>query len=359
MDNKDTYGNAAAKRIIENLNVATLLFDDQLHLEYINPAGEMLFAISARQANGLTSDELFGHPNALSDALVKAHDESHALTEREIELTLPDHRTVTVDCTVTPITEPQKGQMLLLELQQIDRQLRILREENLIAQHDATHAVVRGLAHEINNPLGGLRGAAQLLEKELDDEALKEYTSVIIGEADRLRNLLSRLLGPYARPQLRRTNIHEILERVRVLVLAETPQGINIKRDYDPSIPEPWIEADQMIQAVLNIVRNAIQALGENGVITLRTRAKRQFTIGARRHKLVLCLEIIDNGPGIPPDIVEKIFYPMISGRAEGTGLGLSIAQTLVHQHGGLIECESRPGCTTFTLLLPLDRNND
>ncbi|TPW11075.1 MAG: two-component system NtrC family nitrogen regulation sensor histidine kinase GlnL, partial [Halothiobacillaceae bacterium] len=214
-------------------------------------------------------------------------------------------------------------------------------------------------AHEINNPLGGLRGAAQLLEKELNDVELKEYTDVIIGEADRLQKLLAKLLGPNTRPQKRYTNIHKILEHVRTLVSAEGCSSIHIIRDYDPSLPELLIDPDQLIQAVLNIVRNAVQALDGAGEIIFRTRPQRQMTIGTKRHRLVLVIDIIDNGPGIAPEMAETIFYPMVTGRAEGTGLGLSIAQAMINQHQGLIECSSRPGRTKFTLLIPLERAHD
>ena len=230
-----------------------------------------------------------------------------------------------------------------------------------MAQHQAARAVVRGLAHEIKNPLGGLRGAAQLLERELSDESLKEYTRVIIGEADRLRNLVNRMLGPNTLPQKALINIHHVLERVRSVVLADTPvgalnaaPGVRIIRDYDPSIPDFQADRDQLIQAVLNIVRNAVQAVGDTGDITLRTRIQRQATISQQRYKLAVRIDIVDNGPGIPTDMLENIFYPLVTGRPEGTGLGLSIAQSLINQHQGLIECTSRSGQTIFTLLLPL-----
>jgi len=245
----------------------------------------------------------------------------------------------------------------------VDWRLRINREEHILAQHHTTRALVRNLAHEIKNPLGGLRGAAQLLERELPDPALREYTRIIIGEADRLRGLVDRMLGPNQPRAYDEVSIHEILERVCGLVEAEANSGIRIERDYDPSIPPVWGDADRLIQAVLNVVRNAVQVLDRRGIITLRTRVQRQYTIGSKRHKLVARLDVIDDGPGIPSEWQEQIFYPMISGRPNGTGLGLSIAQNIVNQaqnivnqHGGLIECVSRPGETVFTLLLPLGK---
>lgn len=359
MPENETNFDANIRRVTENLSVTVMLFDQNLKLTYINPAGEMLLALSAKRIRNAPSSDIFGVDSQVNNVLNKALNEGHSLSERELELDLLGHRHITVDCTVTPLNEPSDGELLLVELQQVDRQLRIHKEENLIAQNQAAHLLLRGLAHEINNPLGGLRGAAQLLAKELNDAELTEYTDVIISEADRLQKLLAQLLGPKTRPQKRNTNIHIVLEHVKTLVLAETPKGINIIRDYDPSIPDLYADPDQLIQSILNIVRNAMQAMGDNGNITFRTRTQRQFTIGAKRHKLVLALDIIDDGPGIPADLQEKIFYPMVTGRAEGTGLGLSISQSLVNQHNGLIECSSKPGRTVFTLLLPLEREHD
>jgi two-component system nitrogen regulation sensor histidine kinase GlnL len=225
--------------------------------------------------------------------------------------------------------------------------------------HQATRALVRGVAHEVKNPLGGIRGAAQLLAKELKDENLTDYTDIIIAEADRLRNLVDKLLGPRKLPDFRKLNIHQLIERVRSIVEAESGHQISIVRDYDPSLPEVLVDGDQIIQAILNVVSNARQALLESTQsdyprITLRTRPLRQFTIGNIRHRLVAMIEIEDNGPGVDQKIQETLFFPMVSGRANGTGLGLSIAQSIMNQHQGLIECESRPGLTQFRLLLPI-----
>ncbi len=219
--------------------------------------------------------------------------------------------------------------------------------------------MVRGLAHEIKNPLGGLRGAAQLLQAELGSEELREYTQIIIQEADRLQELVNRMLGPNRRPSYAPINIHHVLERVRTLVLAETGERITIRRDYDPSIPELSGDSDQLIQAVLNIVRNAVRALGDTGTVTLRTRIQRQLTIGHGRHRLAAQIDIIDNGPGIPPEIAETLFLPMVTAGTGGMGLGLSIAQSLINQHQGLIECNSRDGETTFTIFLPLEDDSN
>jgi len=342
-------------RILENLNTAVLRFDRGLRLNYINPAGEMLFAASAKQITGQTVEELLPHSGQFTAVLRRSYESGNPYTEREVQLILVNQQTITVDCTVTPLNEPHQENGLLMELLQLDRHLRIAREETLLAQYQTTRTLIRGMAHEIKNPLGGLRGAAQLLERELPDPKLKEYTQVIIGEADRLQNLLNRMLGPNTLPYKRLINIHEIVERVYTLLEAEASEGIKITKDYDPSIPEFKADPDQLIQAVLNIARNALQAMEGNGKITLQTRIQRNVAFGQRHHKNIACINVIDDGPGISPKMIENIFYPLITGRAEGTGLGLPIAQSLVNQHGGLIEYSSHPGKTVFTLLLPLE----
>lgn len=339
------------QRILENLNTAVLLFDRELNLAYINPAGEMLLAISARRLLQRPASELFPLAPELVQLLREALASGQPLTRRELGMRLAPDRELTVDLVLGPISDGRRRSELIVELVQLDRQLRISREEQLLQQQGATRELLRGLAHEVKNPLGGLRGAAQLLERELADAALKEYTRVIIGEADRLQKLVDRVLGPSQRPHKSTLNLHEVLERVRQLVRA-AGAGARIRRDYDPSIPALKADRDLLVQAVLNIVLNAQQA--GSGLVTLRTRILRQFTLGNRRYRLVAELAIIDDGPGVAPELRECIFYPMVSGRPDGTGLGLSIAQSIVRQHGGLIRCESRPGRTAFTLLLPI-----
>jgi len=248
---------------------------------------------------------------------------------------------------------------ILVELQQVDNHLRISKEEQLLTQQNTARLLVRGLAHEIKNPLGGLRGAAQLLDLELNDPELKEYTQIIIAESDRLQGLMDKMLGPNKLPNKKTLNIHEVLERVRQLVQAEASGGLIIKSDYDPSIPDIQGDKDQLIQAILNIVKNAVQAVESKGEILIKTRIHRQMTIGRKRHKLTAQIDIVDNGPGINADMMGQIFYPMITGRADGTGLGLSIAQSLINQHSGLIECHSEPGHTVFTIFLPLEVGHD
>lgn len=348
-----------ARRLLENLNTAVLLFDAELRLAYLNPAAEVMLAASARQVRGAALKDLLGGNPELIESLQRAADDSHPYTERDLPLSLPNGHAITVDCSVTPVNEPKQAKELLVEFVRVDRHRRIVREESLLAQHHASRAVVRGLAHEIKNPLGGLRGAAQLLERELDDPSLKEYTGIIIGEADRLQALVNRMLGPTTLPQQRLTNIHQVVERVRTLIAAEAPPDVHIICDYDPSIPDFTADPDQLIQAVLNIVRNALQAVGQKGEIILRTRSIRQATIGHHRHKLAVRLDVIDDGQGIPPMMLEHIFFPMVTSRAGGTGLGLPIAQDLIQQHRGLIECSSEPGKTVFTLLIPIESSHE
>lgn len=342
------------QRILESLNSAVLLFDESMRLKYVNPAAETLFSVSARHLLNQPYQALIQESADLQFQLEEAFQSGRPFTRHEVSLDLGNDNHVMVDFTAVPLIEPGYATEILVELHSVDRLLRISREENQLAQQEATQKILRGLAHEIKNPLGGLRGAAQLLERQLDSEDLKEYTQVIIDEADRLQKLVNRILGPNNLPNKRSINIHHVLEHIRSLLLAEGKSNVSIVRDYDPSIPELQADPDQLIQAFLNITRNAYQALDEEGTITLRTRIERKYTLGKRRYDLVARIEIIDNGPGIPEDILDKIFFPMVTGRAEGTGLGLSIAQSLIQQHDGLIEVISVPGGTVFTVLLPI-----
>ncbi|WAR44274.1 nitrogen regulation protein NR(II) [Methylomonas rapida] len=342
------------KRILDHLNAAILLFNKDFRLIYINPAGEMLFADSAKHLLGNPAQKLFktAHQGLFTD-LQQRLNQHEPLVDRELILESLN-QSITVNLSATPILEDGELCEILIELQQVDRHLRITKEEQLLAQQNTSRMLVRGLAHEIKNPLGGLRGAAQLLDLELRDPELKEYTQIIIAESDRLQELMDKMLGPNKPAHKHLLNIHEVLERVRQLVTAEAGSDIKLMTDYDPSIPELFADKNQLIQAFLNIVRNAIQALQSTGKITLRTRIQRHMTIGRKRYKLAVKVDIIDNGPGIAPGLMGQIFYPMITGRAEGTGLGLSIAQSLINQHNGLIECESEPGNTVFSIYLPI-----
>jgi two-component system nitrogen regulation sensor histidine kinase GlnL len=349
------------KQIVEGLTNAILLLDRELQLEYINPAGEILFDMSRQRIKGTDINELFSGDQRLTGEIRQAFISGNPFTERELELTIMHRQVITVDCVVTPLLDSKdKGdtskRVMLIELNSLQHGIRS-REEHNFVQNNAMRAMIRGLAHEIKNPLGGLRGAAQLLERELTDEGLKEFTNVIIGEADRLRNLVNRLLGPNTPPHRQRINVHEVTEHITQLLNADKPEKVIIKHDYDPSIPEIEADRDQLIQAVLNIAMNALRAVGEDGTITFRTRPKRQVTIGQTRHKLVCQIDIIDDGPGIPEDMLETIFYPMVTSQANGSGLGLSISQSLVQQHNGAIQCKSKPGRTVFSILLPISES--
>ena len=355
-----TISDAQHRLLLDNLTTATLLLNAELRLEYMNPAAEMLLAVSGQRSHGQFISELFTESTEALNSLRQAVEHAHPFTKREAQLTSLTGQTITVDYAVTPILH-QGNTLLLLEVHPRDRLLRITKEEAQLSKQETTKMLVRGLAHEIKNPLGGIRGAAQLLARELPEEGLKDYTNVIIEEADRLRNLVDRMLGSNKLPSLAMTNIHEVLERVCSLVDAESQGCITLVRDYDPSLPDVLIDREQMIQAVLNIVRNAMQAISSQnelrlGRITLRSRALRQFTIGHVRHRLVARVEIIDNGPGIPSELQDTLFYPMVSGRPDGTGLGLAITQNIISQHQGLIECESHAGHTAFSIFLPLEQ---
>ena len=347
------------KRILDNLNTAILLFDSELMLTYINPTGEILLADSSHHLVGQSADELFKYsdPSLLinvKQSLLMAE----PLVDRALTLNRISHN-VTINFSATPLLVNEQVSEILIEFQQIDNHLRISKEEQLLTQQNTARLLVRGLAHEIKNPLGGLRGAAQLLDMELNDPELKEYTQIIIDESDRLQALMDRMLGPNKLPNKNTLNIHEVLERVRQLVQVESPGGLIIENDYDPSIPDVYADKDQLIQAILNIARNALQAMEGKGRIIFKTRIYRHMNVGHKHYKLAVKCDIIDNGPGIDPNMMSQIFYPMITGRAEGTGLGLSIAQALITQNNGMIECNSEAGNTVFSVLLPMGTDND
>jgi two-component system, NtrC family, nitrogen regulation sensor histidine kinase GlnL len=349
--------NSAAYPGLELLATAVILLSDELGICYANPAAENLFELSKRQLVGHSAGSVFGEAPALFQAVDKALASGASYTEQELELAVTGKLKLHLSCTVSVVDT--LGATLLLEFRHIDQQLKIAREERLLEQQQANRELIRSLAHEIKNPLGGIRGAAQLLEHELDRPQLIEYTQVIIGEADRLQTLVDRLLTPHRLPKFRRTNIHELLVRVGSVLQAEFPQ-ILIHSDFDISLPEFEADPEQLTQALFNIVRNAAQALeGISGVreIRLRTRVARGITLAKRRHRLALALSVEDNGPGVPEAIRDRIFFPLVSGREGGSGLGLTIAQTFIAQHNGAIECESVPGHTIFTVLLPLELN--
>jgi two-component system, NtrC family, nitrogen regulation sensor histidine kinase GlnL len=342
---------------LEHLATAVILLDSSHCVVYANPSAEILFELSATQIHHHHISEVFLNCEILQLAIANAVKNNSPYREHEFALSTVRQHSFAVTSTVTPVDIGEAT--LLLEFQQMDQQLRIAREERMLIQQQANSELLRNLAHEIRNPLGGLRGAAQLLEHELPNPSLREYTQVIIKEADRLHSLMDRLLVPHRVPKYEPTNIHEVLERVRSLLLAESPNNIKVRRDYDTSLPDLIGDREKLIQTVLNIARNAVQAMlagrTEHAEVVFRTRAERQVTLSKKRYRVAIKLQITDNGPGIPVDIRDKIFYPLVSGTEGGSGLGLALAQTFITQHHGMIDCESKPGNTTFTILLPVE----
>ncbi len=346
--------------IVDHQTTALVLLNEHLNIEYMNSSAESLFARSGNQLKGLAWSGLFTPSNDLGGLMKRVLAEDVPTTQRSEQLELvADGSRIIVDITLTPLKESD-GDYILVEFLSMDRILQISREEATLAKQESARVLVRGLAHEVKNPLGGIRGAAQLLQLELGDARYDEYTVIIIEEADRLRNLVDRILGSNKLPQKTSINIHEVTERVLSLLQVEAGRSVYFERDYDPSVPDLVADREEMIQAVLNIVRNGMEALQSQGDqnpdkrMRLSTRVIRQYTIGRKRHRLVLRLKVEDNGPGIDPELMETMFYPMVSGRAKGHGLGLSIAQQVVTQHEGVIDCESEPGHTRFSLYIPI-----
>jgi len=346
--------------ILENLNTIVLLLSSDLRILYVNPSAEMFFSLSIDRMYNRPASDIFHHKNIFIK-LTDCIQSGRTFTEREVSIQIQQQERI-VDLNITPLigTSNNKGKTkeVLIEITPQDRHLRISREEMLFSQQQVSRELLRSMAHEVKNPLGGIRGAAQLLEQELEP-SLTEYTQVIIDEADRLKSLVDRMTGPKTKPKKQWINIHSVTEHVRTLMLADSEYSVPIYFDYDPSIPELYADSEQLIQAILNLLKNAAQAITECKLceeknITIKTRVKRHYTIGSTVYKLILKLDIIDTGPGIKATMLEHIFMPLITGRATGTGLGLSIAQSLLSQNKGLIECKSEPGHTVFTVLLPI-----
>lgn len=344
-------------KILNYLNTAIVMVDSSCAIQFMNQSAEAILGISSAKGKGMDIISILTSSESDRQALSNAISHAHPFTKRHAVFRNALNKKTIVDYTVTPFSQ-DSGDYLLIEFQQMDRLLRISREESILATHDTSKQLVRGLAHEVKNPLGGIRGAAQLLAAELTDPEHKEYTEVIAQESDRLRNLVDRMLGPNVPPKMARMNVHRVLERVSRLLEAEDGYKVAIVRDYDPSLPEIIGDSEQLIQAILNIARNAKQALEESGtqdpVIRLRSRIQRRFTLGSVQHLLVARIDIEDNGPGIPEVMIDEIFYPMITGRSEGTGLGLPIAQSIVSSHKGIVECQSQAGNTIFSIYLPI-----
>lgn len=355
--------------LVDNLTTAILLVDSKLNIFYLNSSCEALFDISLLRASGQSVLSILQAPGDsfnTEEALLNTLNHGQAYTRREATI-IVNFRDVHVDYSVVPLNAGKDYHpLLLIELNPIDRMKKISKEENFIQQHQVARQLIRGVAHEIKNPLAGIRGATQLLARSLNNPKYAEFTDVIINEVDRLRNLADTMLGSRQLPSYEPVNVHEPLERVRSLIVNQTKKKIKITRDYDLSLPDVNADRDQLIQVMLNISVNAVQAMTENKdfyvdtqpELILRTRIQRLVTINGTLHRSAVRIDIQDNGPGVPQDILESVFYPLVTGRANGTGLGLSIAQNIMHQHSGMIECQSVPGKTVFSLYLPWELNH-
>ena len=344
--------------LLDALSTGILMLDAQLCPIYANVAAQDLLAFSLNMSRGRPFGDFLHDAGALNAILRRALETGEAFADRELTLKPANsaREARTLDVTITPLPG-LTGTHLLIELADTTQRQRISRDNDLLARLDGSRLMIRQLAHEIKNPLGGLRGAAQLLERELPAPSLREYTQVIIGEADRLTALVESIAGPSRPPSKTLMNVHEICEHVYHLLRAEARTGVLVERDYDPSLPNAMLDRHQLIQALLNVGRNALQALslqGDTGHVVLRTRARSGVSIGSVRHRLVAAVQVEDSGPGVPEHLKSSIFYPLVTGRPNGTGLGLAVAQELVTRNGGIIEFESEPRRTVFTLLLPL-----
>ena len=348
--------------IVEHLHTAVVCLDDENRVLDLNPAAELLFGLSKRQICGERLAALLPHNSALCAQLENIKTQDRVYIEHNLHLRCPRQDEMIVECTMTPV---HSGAIrLLLEFTKVERQLQLTKEENRAILEQATRIMVRSLAHEIKNPLGGLRGAAQLLAQQLKEHAeLREHTGIIIAEADRLKHLVDELLGPLRPPHPRLINIHRVVDRVLTLVRAAGHRHVVFQTDYDPSIPELEADHEQLIQSLLNIVQNAIEAISEQpdplqtpGRILVRTRTQRHFAIANRLHRLVARIDILNNGPAIPESIRDQIFYPMVTTRHHGSGLGLSISQELVRRQGGVIVCDQEGGETCFRIYLPIQQ---
>jgi two-component system nitrogen regulation sensor histidine kinase GlnL len=344
--------------LLDGLSTSVLWIDAEGIVLHLNEPAEDLLGLGRNQAMGRAARDLFGANPEVERLIALALSSGAQCSRRELQFDRgPVMKRKLVDATVTPFDQPGRPGGAIVEMADVTLHQRINRENALLTQLGGSRAMVRQLAHEIKNPLGGLRGAAQLLERQLGDASLHDYTRVIISEADRLAALVDALLGPGQPPHKESVNIHELVQHVGHLLAGEAPPGVTIERDYDPSLPQLRLDRNQIIQALLNLGRNATQAVGERGRIVLRTRALTNANIGLRRHSVVASIQIEDDGPGVPSALADTIFYPLVTGRDTGTGLGLAVAQDLIGRHDGLIEFDSRPGRTIFNILIPFDSN--
>ncbi len=345
--------------LFDSLSTGIVVLDAQLCPIYANVSAQDFMAVSVRQARGRPFSELFYDPRQLLEVLRRSLTNLETCTQHELIVkaigSAANREPSVIDLIVTPLEGQVTGTYLLLELTDATQRQRISRDNDILTDMDASRLMVRQLAHEVKKPLGGLRGAAQLLDKELANPALREYTAIIISEADRLVALVDSMAGSNSPPSKGMLNIHEACEHVVKLIRAEAPPGVQLERDYDPSVPDGLLDRNQIVQALLNVARNAMQAVGAHGKIIVRTRVRSGIGIGKVRHRLVAVIEMEDNGPGVPPELIKTLFLPLVTGRSNGTGLGLAVAQDLAIRHGGIIEFTSQPGRTVFSLILPLE----
>ena len=347
------------QNILDNMSTAILVLDDELIIRYANHAAQTVFERSLALLIDFPLYQFVKSSSLDFHRFCDGMQHFGVYSDSEVTFEFVDGRHTQADVSVTSMAENTvKG--LLLEIRLVEQQKKISQENHQWAQQQAASELVRGLAHEIKNPLGGIRGAAQLLAKQLSKDELTEFTDMIIEQSDRLTKLVDRLLGPNFRPNFNWYNVHQVIEKVCTLVGLDPSHNIVILRDYDPSIPDIYLDQDMMQQATLNIVRNSVQALIEHpeiaGEIKILTRIERQVIIHGECFPLCVKIQIIDNGPGIPTDLKNTLFYPMVTSKSNGSGLGLSISQTLIGHHRGKIEADSWPGKTTFTLYIPIDK---
>lgn len=347
------------KNLLNSLQTGVIVCDANLNVHLLNHAAEQMFSVSERVCVGRVLDSILNLPIQFIARCQEAYSGLQSFNEHEVVLQNSVGEAFVANI-LASFTFWEDEPLLLLELSLLDRHMRIVREGAQQAQYQASRLLLKGLAHEIKNPLGGLRGAAQLLEAELGGHSeLAEYTQVIMSEADRLQGLIDRMAGPNQLPQRKPLNIHEVTEWVAGLLEAQKKPDIAVVRDYDPSIPECLADRDWLVQALLNIGINALNAVGDHGSVTLKTRVVHNYTIGSVRHRLCLVMQVLDDGPGVPVDLQATLFYPLVTGRAQGTGLGLSIAQSIVARHGGALEYDTGSGGSTFSIYLPLGDAQD
>ena len=336
--------------VLDNLRTAILIFDANFNYVYTNTSAIDLLGSSStlKEITLLKCENV-----SLTTYLKKVREDSRSVMLRDLKFKNFDRLEKIVDRNISSYNS-QNSQYILMELNETGRLYNISIDQNLIDQQKATREMVKGLSHEIKNPLGGIMGAAQLLDKTLKDESQAKFTKIIRKESERLLKLINAMASPMPSSNKENINIHEITEHVLELFkYDEENTHVSFVKDYDPSIPQLSLDRHQIIQSLINIIRNAIQAISKDGTITIRTRPIFKHTIGDIKHDLVVKIDVIDNGIGIPEDKLKEIFYPMVTTKNDGMGLGLTIAQSIIIQNNGVIECKSKNKETIFSIILP------